>query len=837
MPIKKPIDEIQKMAAAMSQHSDKLFKEGDEDMGKAAKAISAAIGKAKDVTAAKNLYNSFNQSLQKKYMRFQPHGGGTSSSSSHHSSSSSSIPPSMTMTLDRSSYGFSEIATLQSGGAATISPAIWLNFENFKTEPGNTLVSFSGFPAGVTAVYQSTLPMAGGYIQKWEVKFATSTVSPAPGIFPVAGDLPKTFILTAKYTPTTGTPLSQSAPIELNSGANPYFLNVNANGSNAACFSQDLGVFMLNNGKTKLPGTNTQFNLAAPDPNQYITDLITELNGNAGAANTALSAIIPPTTDFNLYPYTGSGTGNPNYAFAIARVRLNGNAPANNVRVFFRLFVASTSDTDYNSSYYAETFQQGNTVNPPPGNAQVCTSTTIASNGQQTTTNQPIPLLGTSGGDVITIPFFANIRVNLLPMTDQTDCMNVRNLAAPTGSGTTYAYFGCYLDYYHGVADGNIIWALIKAADAGHCCLVAEIYYPTAPPVTGTSCYDSNQLAQRNLVITASPNPGLDDSRRLPTTFDLKPSAQLLPNGFPDELMIDWGNIPSGSTANIYWPQVNADDVLTLANQFYPNPIALTKTDANTIQCSIDHNVTFIPIPAAAAGGQNFAGLITVNLPSGIKKGQLFTAIVYRLTSKSVNAAGAPGNNVPQVISEIGIKPYLSWKYVLGSFQINVPVGVKEVLITNEERALSILKWKIGQIATTDRWYKVIQRYIDQLSAKVNAMGGNAGSIQASRGGIIIYPTGGTGVTGGGTTTILGGNAAANAHIGKVSGLIYNHFGDFEGFGLEDLEGNERVFTSREREIEVIAEGAWKDRTLISVQVNDAGKIIRVILLTFAKPL
>src|SRR5947209_19093329 len=48
-----------------------------------------------------------------------------------------------------------------------------------------------------------------------------------------------------------------------------------------------------------------------------------------------------------------NGSGQQNFNFAIARVRLQGaagSAPANNVRVFFRLFVAESCDTDFQPS-------------------------------------------------------------------------------------------------------------------------------------------------------------------------------------------------------------------------------------------------------------------------------------------------------------------------------------------------------------------------------------------------------------------------------------------------------------------------------------------------------
>ena len=95
--------------------------------------------------------------------------------------------------------------------------------------------------------------------------------------------------------------------------------------------------------------------------------------------------------------------------------------------------------------------------------------------------------------------------------------------------------------------------------------------------------------------------------------------------------MIDWGSTPVGSTAHIYWPQVNASDVLSLASQIYSTH-QLSAGDAHTVQCTVARNFTFVPIPPGT--GQNYAGLFTVDLPQGVKSGQEFTIVVRRVTSR-----------------------------------------------------------------------------------------------------------------------------------------------------------------------------------------------------------
>jgi hypothetical protein len=54
------------------------------------------------------------------------------------------------------------------------------------------------------------------------------------------------------------------------------------------------------------------------------------------------------------------------------------------------------------------------------------------------------------------------------------------------------------------------------------------------------------------------------------------------------------------------------------------------------------------------------------------------------------------------------------------------------------------------------------------------------------------------------------------AFTGKISGLIFDRFGDFEGF-LLDTEDGEREYCSREREVKDSAERAWRERLQITV--------------------
>ena len=91
---------------------------------------------------------------------------------------------------------------------------------------------------------------------------------------------------------------------------------------------------------------------------------------------------------------------------------------------------------------------------------------------------------------------------------------------------------------------------------------------------------NSDKLAQRNLQVTTSGNPGFPATHRVPQTIDVRPSPPAQSTdpfsilSYPDEIMIDWGKTPLGSVASIYWPAVSAASVLTTGGA------ALSRADA-----------------------------------------------------------------------------------------------------------------------------------------------------------------------------------------------------------------------------------------------------------------
>ena len=304
------------------------------------------------------------------------------------------------------------------------------------------------------------------------------------------------------------------------------------------------------------------------------------------------------------------------------------------------------------------------------------------------------------------------------------------------------------------------------------------------------------------------PNPGIESSRLAPHPFEIKPSQPILkPDHKPDELMIEWGKVPHGSNATIYLPQVAAEKTLKWANQMYTTH-HLTKVDPHTIQCKTG-GVTYIPVPQGAVAA--FVGLITLELPAGIHKGQEFAVVVRQITSET--ARRKPVVEIAKKLTkrETGFTAtqgaeLIAWRRSSGIFRITIPVSTKGALLAGEEKFLSIMRWNLESTPVSSRWYPVLKRYVDQIAGRVQGMGGDPKK---------VISTGDGNWSGGGRSKDF-----EPRFKGKILGLLYNHFGDFDGFVLEREDCDTHRICSRERKIEAVVRQAWLDRCTVLVVVH-----------------
>ena len=133
-------------------------------------------------------------------------------------------------------------------------------------------------------------------------------------------------------------------------------------------------------------------------------------------------------------------------------------------------------------------------------------------------------------------------------------------------------------------------------------------------------------------------------------------------------------------------------------------------------------------------------------------------------------------------------------RHIVGAFQFSIQVKTAKEILPVDERTLTLLQRVASKVPLENRWYPVFQRYVSQLGGRVKALGGRPRP----------------------------GPAPSEKRIGyegKVCGLVFDRFGDFEGFWL-DTEDGQRCFRSREREIEDLVRAAWSRRIPILVIVE-----------------
>jgi hypothetical protein len=706
-------------------------------------------------------------------------------------------------------------ALIESTGAAKISQAASVVVQGFKqTEIGNNTplipnpapsISFavSGPPVPTLASLPASAVQDFTFI--YDVTFTdTSAFGSSDQPLPVS----------VNFTSTDAITVQTQGQIELLATPNPYILHGDAAAGDPFYLSVDLGVFQVTAGGPVAFGASIPTSGSVKtNAKNFIHSALQNLNKTGSTVTGQFAATVAPSSDSIVNLLNADSSGNPIYNFALARVRFQDINPANNVRAFFRLWQAQQTNATYDTSTYYRSATSG---------------------------TQKIPLLGLEGGEIVTIPFFAAERIDSTSadMTTQTDPDNVVATIQPgAGGALVETYFGCWLDvnqndaifppWMEGVTNqdgpyngGEPLVSILQLVKATHQCLIAEIAYDPDPIAAGLDPSNSDKLAQSNLSFINIPNPGLEHSRVAAQTFEIKPSrAVLLADKRPDELMIEWGNTPRGSTAQIYLPAVLADDIVAWTDKLYPVNV-FTRIDAHTLSVKAE-GITYLPVPQSSSG-LNYMGLMTVTFPRHVHKGDLYGITVRQLTSASAFAGGQTtfGN-----VAADARRPII-WRRVAGIFHLAIPVSTKAQLAEPEASLLAILRYIEQSIPFQSRWYPVFRRFVDVQAGKVGGLGIDPAKIPPNWQGLLPGSGHGAGAgyggkTGGGKhpgSESPGSEVCCYELRGKIAGLRYDHFGGFEGFLLETGCCEPHFFRTREPEIECLVRRALADRSLLAVE-------------------
>jgi hypothetical protein len=553
---------------------------------------------------------------------------------------------------------------------------------------------------------------------------------------------------------------------------NPYMIDVDPAAQNPYWLSIDTRVFQVkgpgggNPAESVLGLTQGDMDADHSAPFTFIKSVVSALQTTPSQFdNTTIFPTDETASQLELSQKAGPGNTQRVYNYVVARVRYlapsgvwassDGTSTGTGVSVFFRVFSTVVSGLDYDAT----------------GGATGNYRRSGNSNGSS------VPLLGIENDsqgqpETASIPFFASPRVRasnndyndgtaVASMTTQPpDSSNIQTIS---GTGLeNVAFFGAWLDInlasgdpnYHefplnpdpanpdggpfSVATQSIQQLMLNT----HHCLVAEIFFwPSGtsndPIPREASPASSDRLAQRNLALVRSGNPGFPATHRVQTTFIVKPpvtpvdrplalataiaapaataakharhgkrgaaahvtAAAVIdrPRG-PDELIVRWNNVPRTSEATLYLPEIQVDDILNLS-ALRQHPTVLQKIDAHTLRCRLS-DVTFVPLPSRKG---TIAGLMSVTLPQGVRAGQVYRFSVEQFSGYTLKT--------------------------LGAFQMTIPVRPDEELLPEEIRKLSVMRYIQKAIPPSSRWYRIFVRYIDQIAARVRGFGGDPDSV------------------------------------------------------------------------------------------------------------
>ncbi|HYU34803.1 MAG TPA: hypothetical protein VEW48_21855, partial [Thermoanaerobaculia bacterium] len=422
-----------------------------------------------------------------------------------------------------------------------------------------------------------------------------------------------------------------------------------------------------------------------------------------------------------------------------------------------------------------------------------------------------VPLLGFTGGDELSsIPFFAAPRVSYTTAMDtQTDPLNAASFPAGPAAERVL-YFGVWLDINQDGArlpanrvaahpDGPFTSGEVQSIRSlmmdAHQCMVVEIRYDEDPTEAGASPAGSDNLAQRNLLILTTDNPGaplthtvqhsfevdlsccqpvtqqppsvfgpehaghghedhepaahadagpqfrfisaehreklvraeaLSLAMSTPMTMDdggghghmhdlgpfLAEAGRRVDQRFPfvfdparwrasadciDELVFFWNDLPRQSRVELYLPGVRAENVINLRNLRHA-PGDVRVLDEHTLLLT-PGGISWVPLPAAR--GERLAGIVTVALPEGIRKGQRFRVDVAQLRSCEQRTTGG--------------------------FRLDIQVSEARQIADAEHRLLEVMFERLSLTPRGNRWRPVLERRVETIRARARALAESAG--------------------------------------------------------------------------------------------------------------
>ncbi|HZD11797.1 MAG TPA: hypothetical protein VE553_10680, partial [Candidatus Binatia bacterium] len=323
-----------------------------------------------------------------------------------------------------------------------------------------------------------------------------------------------------------------SLRVRLQVNPNPFMLD-----GPTHWLSLDTRVFQIEQGEAR-------FGVAAgwTNPNTFIQQVIANFRSGSGTAGGETFDSLPTEQGAARLEYSTSLGGDNIYNFALAKVRLQSATGLTDLRVTFRLFRWGVANVEFNDALAYRSSGSG------------------------------IGLLGrTTSNELASIPFFAEARVpTSADMSTQSDASNLFSFA-PTGGSEAQSYFGAFLDINQSAlrfpqtytGDGPFAGTLHSVRDLledHHQCMVVELLHAGDPTAPGATPGTSDNLAQRNLLIVQTANPGSEVTRTVQHAFNIDLMRSLRRPRHDPEVIVDPIHLNHSSVEPAYTHRAVVED-------------------------------------------------------------------------------------------------------------------------------------------------------------------------------------------------------------------------------------------------------------------------------------
>lgn len=668
--------------------------------------------------------------------------------------------------------------------------------------------------------------------------------------------------------------LTDSALISLVKSANPFMLDLDG-GNKTYWLSSDLKVFKVVAGST-LYGVTLPNNATRA---QALTFIDTLTNNISVAQFESLSGD-PSTSALSVFPTTTESNKNV-YNFAIARVRRNGTtAVANDVRVFFRIFTSQTTAAlTYQEAMGApiEGYLKTAGTNPIalPGHASgewvsfpCFAQQRAATPSAQQDVNNVRTITTAEHNKFFGALLDTNLDGNYLSSTPAGgETKSLRELLAGEHqclvaqiefSGTPIPN-GANPSTSDKLAQRNIAYSEVANPGLAASRVAMHTFELEATPQFITSETPPDEL----LLQWAGVVPSNTVVRIYVATWSAEEVIELADRNYPrhEIRFVDARTIelPGGHTRYVPIPRSLRRQTGIISAEF---PLGIKKGqrfDVSVRQITNRVHRAKVPPPKVTPISREEADKLLSALPklsvSGRSKNRgVFDLGNHRSLVTDLSVLDASGDHAlviehpaPDEVRRAQSESR-RWRETIGAFQLGVPVSTKDDMLLHHLRLLSVTTLRVSHLSRTSRWYATLSKYLELLADKVRALGGDPYSVPPTPDGMIPQlPKGEGGQTGQGPTSesphaptsdgafepkdeswlwestgLDSDSSKQTLWSGKVSGILYDHFGDFEGFTLERYTGSHVRYFSRETAIHELAKAAWRERCVVTVVTSDA---------------